>query len=225
MFLWDPAICAFPNSRFWRTSYQGSERNPLLRSVTPQLIKPPVMDERNIRRFERATRVQTFGRDNAAEIGAGSKAAGLLLEPDFVVLELTAANVGQRRTPMGKPARTTRAIDLDEPGFAAFYRLPASPPSPRRATSRPTPTPCSPASKTPPPTTPRPSSRKKPPSAPNSSASSSPPTSSKTSAPTATPSMAKSSPTPPTTSKALKAPRASASSSSRAPRKSPASTP
>lgn len=85
------------------------------------------MDERNIRRFERATRVQTFGRDNAAEIGAGSKAAGLLLEPDFVVLELNAANVGQRRTPVGKPARTARAIDLDEPGFAAFYRLPAAP--------------------------------------------------------------------------------------------------
>jgi hypothetical protein len=98
------------------------------------------MDDRNIRRFQRATRVQTFGRDNAADFAAGSKAAGFLLELEPVVFALSAATVGQLRTPVGKPARiealsvdfkdiarTSRAIKLDEPGFDdSVYRHPAT---------------------------------------------------------------------------------------------------
>jgi hypothetical protein len=98
------------------------------------------MDDRNIRRLQRATRVQTFGRDNAADFAAGSKAAGFLLELDPVVFALTAATVGQLRTPVGKPARiealsvdfkdiarTSRAIKLDDPGFDdSVYRHPAT---------------------------------------------------------------------------------------------------
>ena len=88
------------------------------------------MDDRNIRRFERATRVQTFGRDNAADFAPGSRAATLFLDLDPIVLELTVARVGQLRGPVGKPAlidnlsldfkdiaRTARAIKLDDPTF------------------------------------------------------------------------------------------------------------
>ena len=97
------------------------------------------MDDRNIRRFERATRVQTFGRDNAADFAPGGKAAALFLELDPIVLELTEARVGQLRTPVGKPvlidalstdfkdiARTARAIKLDDPTFPdGDFRHPA----------------------------------------------------------------------------------------------------
>ncbi|MEO5914607.1 MAG: hypothetical protein ABIS50_10270 [Luteolibacter sp.] len=98
------------------------------------------MDDRNIRRFERATRVQTFGRDNTADLTAGGKAAALFLELDPIVFELTEARVGQLRTPVGKPvlidalstdfkdiARTARAIKIDEPAFDdAAYRHPGT---------------------------------------------------------------------------------------------------
>lgn len=97
------------------------------------------MDDRNIRRFERTTRIQTFGRDNAADFAAGSKAAGFFLDLDPIVFELTAARVGQLRGIVGKPvlidalsldfkdiARTSRAIAIEEPGFSsAAYRFPA----------------------------------------------------------------------------------------------------
>jgi hypothetical protein len=98
------------------------------------------MDNRNIRRFERATRVQTFGRDNAADIDAASKAAGLFALLNPVVAELVLARVGQLRGVVGKPAlienlsldfkdiaRTARAIKLDEPGFDdSLYRHPGT---------------------------------------------------------------------------------------------------
>lgn len=98
------------------------------------------MDDRNIRRFERATRVQTFGRDNAADFTPGSRAAALFLELDPVVLALTEARVGQLRGVVGKPvlidalsldfkdiARTSRAIKLDDPTFPDDdYRHPAT---------------------------------------------------------------------------------------------------
>ncbi len=98
------------------------------------------MDDRNIRRFERATRVQSFGRENAADLTAGSRTATLFLELDPIVLELTDARVGQLRGPVGKPvlidalstdfkdiARTSRAIKLDDPTFPdGDYRHPAT---------------------------------------------------------------------------------------------------
>ena len=98
------------------------------------------MNDRNIRRFERATRVQTFGRDHAADFAPGGKAAVLFEELGSLVTSLTAARVGQLRGPAGKEAviealsedfkdiaRTARAIALDEPGFpVAAYRHPAT---------------------------------------------------------------------------------------------------
>ena len=98
------------------------------------------MDDENIRRYDRATRVQTFGRDNAADITPGSRIATLLAELDPIIERLTEARVGQLRGPVGKQAliealsddfkdiaRTARAIALDEPDFpVAAYRHPAT---------------------------------------------------------------------------------------------------
>lgn len=100
----------------------------------------PIMDDRNIRRFERATRVKTFGRGHTADFAPGSKAAALFLELDSIIDSLTEARVGQLRGPVGKEAliaalsadfkdiaRTSRAIALDEPAFPVdAYRHPAT---------------------------------------------------------------------------------------------------
>lgn len=98
------------------------------------------MDDDSIRRFERLTRVITFGRDHAADITPGSLIATLLPELDPIEAQLTLARVGQIRTPVGKPAliealnldfkeisRTARAIKLGEPDFNADpFRHPAT---------------------------------------------------------------------------------------------------
>lgn len=98
------------------------------------------MDDNNIRRLNRATRVKTFGITYAADFAAGSKAAALFLELNPVVTRLNEATVGQLRTPVGKTeliaallldfkdiARTSRAIKIDQPAFAdAAYRHPAT---------------------------------------------------------------------------------------------------
>lgn len=98
------------------------------------------MNDRNIRRFKRATRVQTFGRDHAADFATGGKAVALFQELDSLITTLADARVGQLRGPAGKVAiiealsedfkdisLTARAIALDEPGFpVAAYRHPAT---------------------------------------------------------------------------------------------------
>ena len=98
------------------------------------------MDDENIRRYERATHVQTFGRDNAADISPGSRIASLLTELDPIIDKLTQVRIGQLRSPVGKQviiealsddfkdiARTSRAIVIDEPDFpVAAYRHPGT---------------------------------------------------------------------------------------------------
>lgn len=98
------------------------------------------MDDENIRRYDRATRVQTFGRDNAADIAPGSRIASILTELDTIIGKLAQARVGQIRGPVGKQAliealsddfkdiaRTSRAIAIDEPDFpVAAFRHPAT---------------------------------------------------------------------------------------------------
>ena len=98
------------------------------------------MDDNNIRRFNRATRVKTFGESYAADFAPGSKATTLFLELNPIVIRLNEATVGQLRTPVGKPeliaalsldfkdiARTARAIKIDQPGFDdSAYRHPAT---------------------------------------------------------------------------------------------------
>ncbi|MES2658162.1 MAG: hypothetical protein V4689_06065 [Verrucomicrobiota bacterium] len=199
------------------------------------------MDDRNIRRFERATRVQTFGRDNAADFTAGSKLTDFFADLDPIVLELTDARVGQLRDIVGKPAlidalsldfkdvsRTSRAIKLDEPGFDdSAYRHPATSSETPVTThadsllnsSRTTPAPSRMAA------TPRPSSPPRPRSAPSSSPTNSPPTSSQTSAATATPSISATPANTATILKASKAPPPSRPSSATPKPSSPASTP
>ncbi len=98
------------------------------------------MDDNNIRRFNRATRVDNYGEIYAADFAPGSKATSLFRELRPLVAELTQAAVGQLRTPVGKPeliaalsadfkdiARTARAIKIDEPDFDdAAFRHPAT---------------------------------------------------------------------------------------------------
>jgi len=98
------------------------------------------MDDNNIRRFNRVTRVKTFGETYAADFAPGSKATSLFLELHPIVARLNEATVGQLRTPVGKPeliaalsldfkdiARTARAIKIDQPGFDdSAYRHPAT---------------------------------------------------------------------------------------------------
>ena len=98
------------------------------------------MNDYNIRRFDRSTRVQTFGRERAGDFAPGGKAAALFGELDTVIDAINASRVGQLRGPVGKQeviealgedfkdiARTARAIALDDPGFsAAPYRHPAT---------------------------------------------------------------------------------------------------
>lgn len=97
------------------------------------------MNDRDLRRSDRITRVLTFRLGNAADFPPTSKAASLFSELDTIPGQLTQARVGQLRTPVTKQtlldalftdfkdiARTARAIALDEPGFpAAAYRFPA----------------------------------------------------------------------------------------------------
>jgi hypothetical protein len=98
------------------------------------------MNDRDIRRENRLHAVQTFGREHAADYPANSKAATLLAALDTLLTDLTQAKVGQIRTPVSKEtlldalhldhlnlARTARAIEVAEPGFAAPYRLPDNP--------------------------------------------------------------------------------------------------
>ena len=97
------------------------------------------MNDRDLRRSDRATRVQTFGRDNSADFAPGGKAADLFLALDSVLTALAQARVGQLRSPVAKEtlldalftdfkdiARTSRAIAIEEPAFrAADFRFPA----------------------------------------------------------------------------------------------------
>jgi len=98
------------------------------------------MNDRDILRQQRLERIQVFGNENATEWPADSAAAESFEKIDQHLVNLAAARTGQKRTPVSKQtlldglwldfrniARTARSIDLDEPGFAAAYRLPDNP--------------------------------------------------------------------------------------------------
>lgn len=95
------------------------------------------MNDRDQRRYDRATRVQTFGNDNAADFAAGSKATTLFASLDDLIGKLDDAKAGQSPARVSKEtlldsllmdlkniARTARDIEKTENGFAASYRLP-----------------------------------------------------------------------------------------------------
>ena len=99
------------------------------------------MNDRETRRYQMFGRVQTFGKDNAADFAAGGEATKRFTKVGQVIKDLDAAKAGQQpgaatakdvlldalRLDLQNVARTARAIEQDEPGFAAKYRLPDSP--------------------------------------------------------------------------------------------------
>lgn len=95
------------------------------------------MTDRDVRRGDRGDRVQTFGRENAADFADGSKAKNLFADLDALLAQLRDAKTGQTPTYVSKEtlfdaltldlkniARTARDIERDENGFAAAYRIP-----------------------------------------------------------------------------------------------------
>lgn len=95
------------------------------------------MDDRDRRRNDRLIRVQTFGRENAAEFAPGSKALTHFTTIDQILQKLDAAKADQTPARVTKEtlldallldfkniARTARAIALTESGFDSPYRIP-----------------------------------------------------------------------------------------------------
>lgn len=98
------------------------------------------MNDRDQRRYDRLTRVQTFGRENATDFASGSKAKTHFVNVDQHLKDLDAAKAGQAPARVSKEtlldalmldfkniARTARSIALKENGFAAPYRIPDNP--------------------------------------------------------------------------------------------------
>jgi hypothetical protein len=98
------------------------------------------MNDRDILRHDRLDRVNTFGIENLADLPAGCEAITRFANLTTISGKLNGFKVGQVRGPASLQAlldalwldfkdiaRTARAIDLDEPGFIAFYRLPGEP--------------------------------------------------------------------------------------------------
>lgn len=96
------------------------------------------MNDKDLLRSDRATRVQTFLLERAEDFAPASKGAALRTELDSILASLATARVGQLRTPVAKEtlldalftdfkdiSRTARAIAIDEPGFrAGDFRFP-----------------------------------------------------------------------------------------------------
>ncbi len=95
------------------------------------------MNDRDVRRHDRATRVQTFGRENTADFAAGSKAKTHFANIDGFMGDLDDAKAGQNPNRVSKEtlldalsldlqniARTARSLEDRENGFAAPYRIP-----------------------------------------------------------------------------------------------------
>ncbi len=98
------------------------------------------MNDRDQRRYNRLTRVQTFGRENAADFAPGSKAQTHFGNVDQHLIDLDAAKAGQTPARVSKEtlldallldfkniSRTARSIALTENSFAEPYRIPDNP--------------------------------------------------------------------------------------------------
>ena len=99
------------------------------------------MNDREARRHDMFGRVQTFGKANAADFAAGSKAAGHFARLAQIVADLDIEKARQNggsatakevlfdslRLDLQSIARTARAIDAGEPGFADRFRNPPTP--------------------------------------------------------------------------------------------------
>ena len=98
------------------------------------------MNDRDQRRYDRLTLVQTFGVENTADFAAGSKAKTHFGNLDGLIEKLDNAKAGQTPNRVSKEtlldavmidlknlARTARSIELTEKGFAAPSRIPDNP--------------------------------------------------------------------------------------------------
>ncbi len=100
------------------------------------------MEDRDERRFDRGTRVQTFVEENSADFSGNQIVAEELGKLDGYIDDINAARVGQTPNRVSKStlrdalkldlqnvARTARSIELrdNENGFATCYRLPNVP--------------------------------------------------------------------------------------------------
>lgn len=105
------------------------------------------MNDRDQRRYERALRVQTFGKENVADFAPTSKVPGFIARLDKLIADLNQAKAGQNpnhitketlldalNEDFGNISRTAQAIALDEPGFATPYLLPENPAESARLT-------------------------------------------------------------------------------------------
>jgi hypothetical protein len=99
------------------------------------------MNDRENRRYQMFGRVQTFGQNHQTDFASDSKAARHFAAIGQVILDIDAAKAIQQsgdttarevlldglRLDLQNIARTARAIEQDEPGFAAKFRPPDSP--------------------------------------------------------------------------------------------------
>lgn len=98
------------------------------------------MNNRDERRYQRLTSVQTFGRERASDFPPGLMGAQLLSQLDQHLVELDAAKAAQgpvriNKRPLLKAldtdcraiARTARAIAVGSPGFDLPYQMPEKP--------------------------------------------------------------------------------------------------
>ena len=98
------------------------------------------MEDRDRRRYDQLTRIQTFKRQNVDDFAQGSNALTHFANVDGAIVELDDAKAGQTPARVSKEtrldalrldfkniARTARAIALREEGFAAPYRIPDNP--------------------------------------------------------------------------------------------------
>ena len=95
------------------------------------------MNDREARRHDMFGRVQTFGNADAADFAAGSKSAGHFARLAQTVRDLDVEEARQDggsatakevlfdslRLDLEEIARTARAIDAGEPGFAYGYKV------------------------------------------------------------------------------------------------------
>jgi hypothetical protein len=98
------------------------------------------MTDRETRRYQMFGRAQTFGKDNIADFAPGGEAIKRFTNLGQVIKDLEAAKANQQpgaatakdvlvdalRLDLQNMARTARAIEQDEPGFAGKYRVPDS---------------------------------------------------------------------------------------------------
>jgi hypothetical protein len=98
------------------------------------------MNDRETRRYQMFGRVQTFGKNNTTDFAAGGEAAKRFTNLGKIIKDLDAAKATQQpgtatakdvlldalRLDLQNIARTARAMEQDEPGFAAKYRVPES---------------------------------------------------------------------------------------------------